>query len=99
LYFSNLVFCYLQGIPYLFKHIGSQNNKFVETRSWDDTSRALVHYYFSRNIKVKRGVGIFTGVGLLSAFAFDRILLGDSRGGGSALGALIIGIPLALLIY
>ncbi len=73
--------------------------QFLETKSWDDTSRALVHYYFSRNKKAKWGVGIFTGVGLLSAYAFDRIIMGDSGGGGGALLlALFIGIPLAGLI-
>jgi hypothetical protein len=72
----------------------------IETKAWDDTSQAMVQYYFSRNKKAKRGVGIFTGVGLLFAYAFDRIIMGDSGGGGGAiLLALIIGIPLAGLIF
>ena len=104
-----LAFCFLfqisfsaislwnDSIPTKTHHLSKQD--FLNNYGTDDSSRALVKYYFKRNKKAKFNAAIFTSIGVLSSFAFDRIILKNSSGGWSVIVALIIGIPLGLLIF
>lgn len=72
----------------------------MATYGTDETSRAVIQFYFKRNKKAKLNVIIFSSAGLLAVPAFDRIIMHSSpTGDGNVLGTLAIGIPLGSLIY
>lgn len=71
--------------------------QFLDAYGTNDTSCALIQYYFKRNKKAKRDVLIRSIVGIGAGVAFDQIIMGGS--GGDALGALAIGLLLGSVIY
>jgi hypothetical protein len=73
--------------------------EFLDRYGTDDTSRALIRYYFSRNKTFKRSTIISGGVGLLSLVVFDSVVAKGEPSRGGALAALGMGIVLLSVIF
>ena len=49
--------------------------QFLDTYGTDDTSRALIRYYFKKNKRARQSVLIWATAGLAAGFTFDQVLL------------------------
>lgn len=77
-------------------HLSQQ--QFLEKYGNDDTSRALIRYYFRRTIGAKRNTIIFGSAGLLSSIAFDRLIVNGTPSREPLVGIGFV-LFLGLMIY
>lgn len=78
-------------------HLSQQ--QFLEKYGTDDTSRALIRFYFRRNKIFKLNTLIFGTAGLVAGIVFDRFIVNGTPARGGILVGLAIGITLGLFIY
>lgn len=76
-------------------HLNQQ--QFLDTYGTNDTSRAVIQYYFKRNRNAKRDMLIWGTAGIAAGIAFDKVVVNGSE--GDALGGLFLGILLGSFIY
>lgn len=70
--------------------------QFLNKYGKDDSSRALIHYYFERRKVYKNRTILFTGISGVSGILFGALI---ERPGVSALGAILLGIPLLVGLW
>lgn len=76
-------------------HINQE--QFIEKYGKDDSSRALIRYYFQRRKAFKKAGLISASIAGVSGILFQLLIMDSTV--GSALGSLALGIPLMLLLW
>jgi hypothetical protein len=71
--------------------------QFQDRYGTNDTTRALIGYYFEKNKRAKRDLIIYGFAGVAAGFLLDAIIMG--RWNMDALGGLILGLILGSFVY
>jgi hypothetical protein len=71
--------------------------QFLDQYGKDDSSRALIHYYFEKRNLYKKRTIVFAGISGISGILFE-VFVGNF-GSASALKAIVFGIPLLVGLW